>query len=78
MMWEDEFVPFPAYFKGTVLIRREEGVSGRGASSAYLNCITAWTKLDGPSACMMTLAFQTLNLPLNQISASFPPRFWAG
>lgn len=49
MMWEDEFVPFSAYVEGTVLIRREEGVSGHGVSGACLISIIAWTKLDGPS-----------------------------
>lgn len=44
-----EFVPFSACVEGTVLIRREKGVSGSGVSNAYLNCITAWTKLDGLS-----------------------------
>lgn len=44
----DEFEPFSACVEGTVLIRREEGISGHGVSSTNLSC-TTWTKLDGPS-----------------------------
>lgn len=48
-MWEDEFMLFSAYVKVTVLIRRAESVSRHDVSSAYLSCITTWTKLDGSS-----------------------------
>lgn len=52
---------------------------GHGVFRAYLSCSAAWlNQVVLPTAHSMTLASQTLNLPLNQLPASPFPWLWNG